>query len=143
MPNLYARVKSRNASLISSIYLPNTSKTMISYLAAPGIKGKFTTIATLGNSQYIAEHVINTVSNYFRIPREKVLGTSRLGRIVMCRQIIHWYLLNKGMQCTIVGKIFGKDHSSVLHSRKVINDMLNASYDNEYKAIINELNIII
>jgi chromosomal replication initiation ATPase DnaA len=143
MQNLYQRVKSRHASLITSTYLPTTSKTMISYIAAPGIKGKFTTIATLGNSQYIAEHVINTVSNYFRIDRERVLGKSRLGRIVMCRQIIHWYLLNKGMQCTIVGKIFGKDHSTVLHSRKVINDMLNASYDNEYKTHIENLNVII
>lgn len=143
MPNFYARVKSRHASLITSIYLPTTSNTMISYLAAPGIKGKFTTIATLGNSQYIAEHVINTVSNYFRIDRERILGKSRLGRIVMCRQIIHWYLLNKGMQCTIVGKIFGKVHGSVLHSRKVINDMLNANYDNEYKTIIDELNVIL
>jgi chromosomal replication initiation ATPase DnaA len=56
-----------------------------------------------------------------------------------------WYLLtNAKMTLSEVGRLFGnRDHTTVIHAKKSVNDSLTSKFDNEYKVHIENLNVIL
>lgn len=133
-----------NASPFITLYLPNTPKQAVSYFALPGMKGKVNVPIVL-NAKIQVDNIIKTCSNYFRISFETLQSKSRFRNIVVARHITMWYLLNQTeMTLSEVGGIFGsRDHSSVLHAKKSVNDNLTSKFDNEYKTHIENLNVIL
>jgi hypothetical protein len=55
------------------------------------------------------------------------------------------YLISRTeMTLTEVGGIFGsRDHTTVIHAKKSVNDSLTSKFDNEYKTHIENLNVIL
>ena len=43
------------------------------------------------------------------------------------------------MSCKIIGELFGQDHTTVLHAKKVVANELDAKSDNDFKKHIPEL----
>jgi chromosomal replication initiator protein len=86
---------------------------------------------TMNDTQEI---IISSVLRYFDESREDVFSKRRTADLVLPRQTI-MYLLRKHLNCTYanIGRMFGKDHSTVVHSIQVIEELL--SYDRSYRAV--------
>ena len=61
--------------------------------------------------------VVAMASHYFQLPKEMIIGPSRLRTYVSVRHIIMYYLYNNRHKLMDIGKHFSKDHSSVIHAR--------------------------
>lgn len=79
------------------------------------------------------------VCSYYNISHEKLLSKNQKREIVTARQIgmslASKYTVNS---LTVIGQKFGnKDHSTVIHSKKVINDLLETEpkFKNQYSEI--------
>lgn len=86
---------------------------MLNYYAAPGLKTTDRINATI---------ILEKVSKYFDVTIPGMTGTSRNAKIVMARQIAQYLLRSElKMPLKAIGKLFNRDHSSIIHSIKHIN----------------------
>ena len=100
--------------LISALSLSRLSGGKISLDEVKEVTSNF------ANSQkaILPENVIRTVCEYFRIPEDDLVGSSRKASIVLARQILI-YLLRKdlGLPLVRIGVLVGgRDHSTIIHS---------------------------
>lgn len=69
------------------------------------------------------ESVINKVCVYFEVHKATLLGKKRTTDIVRARNVIHNILFEKyRMNLTDIGRYFGQDHTTVLHSIEMKRD---------------------
>lgn len=89
----------------------------------------------------IAERVIEKVSTYYNIPAEDIKGKRRSKEIAQARHI-SIYIINHVTTLTLesIGKIVGRDHSTVLSSVNVVSRQMkmDSSFEHEINAIIKE-----
>lgn len=62
--------------------------------------------------RYLAD--IGLIALRHGVTREDVLGRSRVGRIVEARQHCYWHFRERGRTFQQIGKMMGRDHSSVV-----------------------------
>ena len=90
-------------------------------VAPPNKKVIGFTIARPKPSQ--VESVINKVCIYFEVHKPTLLGKKRTTDIVRARNVIHNILFEKyHMNLTDIGRYFGQDHTTVLHSIEMKRD---------------------
>ncbi len=80
---------------------------------------------TITQTTYDSEKIIEKVCKYFEITKNQILGKDRKKEISYARQIA-MYLLDEMMQMpyTSIGKIFNKDHATVIYCKnKVIKQL--------------------
>lgn len=125
-------------------------ETNMNYFTIPGMKTferkkeKRTKTIAIAYAYYNQQEVINKICQYFDYSYETLQSPTRKGEIVFARQICQWFLMRKcGLTCTHVAGLFLRDHSSILHSLTVVENMLKADYDNKYKYHINQLKNIL
>lgn len=53
------------------------------------------------------------------VTRQDVLGKSRLRNIVEARQHCYWHLRERGRTFPEIGRLMRRDHSSVIHGRRM------------------------
>ena len=82
------------------------------------------------------EKTIELVCSHFDLPISQVFIESRIRKIVDARSII-MYICHKHLEmtCTEVGKMFKKDHATVLHACKKIAGFMDI--DKSYKELVN------
>jgi len=115
---------------------------MPNYFMLPGIRE--TLNLPLLTERYKESHVISVVCKYFDVPESYVMSHSRLQRYVMPRHIIMYYLTEKAkMSLTNVGKLFNRDHTTIIHAKNAVITQLRMSFDNDYKTHVNALNSIL
>ena len=69
------------------------------------------------------QSIINKVCIYFEVHKETLMSKSRLSDIVRARNVIHNLLAEKyNMSLGDIGKYFGQDHTTVLHSIEMKRD---------------------
>ena len=138
------KTKRLSASPFITLYSPASQKTKVSYFALPGIKGKVNVPIVL-NTKFAVDNILSTCSMYFRLPLENIQSHSRMRNLVVARHITMWYLLkNTELTLSEVGRIFGsRDHTTVMHAKKSVNDSLTSKFDNEYKVHVENLNVIL
>ena len=69
------------------------------------------------------QSIINTVCIHFEVHKETLMKKSRTTDIVRARNVIHNMLNEKyRMSLTDIGKYFGQDHTTVLHSIEMKRD---------------------
>ena len=67
--------------------------------------------------------IISRVSTYYAVSRDDIMGTSRRADICLPRQIIQYLAYkNTGLSYPEIGKVFGRDHTTVMNSIKKITD---------------------
>jgi chromosomal replication initiator protein len=97
----------------------------LTYYSAPGIKAVIPPqIMTEEMQEATAKAIINTVSKYYNIPYEVLIGSIRQLEAVKCRHIAMWLITQKvkGMPLIKIGKMFGgRDHTTVINARERIN----------------------
>ncbi len=77
------------------------------------------------NKKIYVEQVIDKVSTYYNIPREKIIKGSREKEFVIPRQVA-MYLSRKLTSSSLknIGKIFMKDHSTIIHGYNNIENII-------------------
>ena len=86
--------------------------------------------------------IINTVSNYYSIDRSHILGTKRLRQYVAPRQVVCYLARELRSDLTLkqIGSAMGgRDHSTVIHAVRTVNNEL--SYKKELQEDIKELKL--
>lgn len=111
--------------------------TNISPYAIPGLKGryKFKFFVSSGDmSSYIQEIVLNE----FGLTLSSVSKRGRRRECVLSRQIIYWlkrrYTSDSLKQ---MGRVFGQDHTTVLHAVQTINDQMET--DEHIRQVVQKL----
>ena len=77
-----------------------------------------------GKEEINAEAVISAVTSYFRISRNDLIGKSKKKEVTVPRQIC-CYLMCELLTLPLIsiGKVLGRDHTTILYSRDKIADM--------------------
>jgi len=76
--------------------------------------------------QITVDEITAIVCKYFDVTIEKVKAKTRKREIVLARQFAMYFTkLNTGMSLSDIGKYFGgRDHTTVIHSRETIKDLI-------------------
>jgi len=71
------------------------------------------------------EEIIEKVSEHFKLTKDKIIKGTREKEIVIPRQIA-MYLSRKLTDSSLksIGKIFGKDHSTIIHGHKSVERLI-------------------
>jgi len=88
--------------------------------------------------------IINTVSNYYSVDRNDVLGVKRLREYVAPRQVVCYLAKELRSDLTLkqIGAAMGgRDHSTVIHAVRVVDNEL--SYKKQLREDIDELKLIL
>ena len=88
--------------------------------------------------------IINTVSNYYSVDRTDILGTRRLRKYVAPRHVVCYLAkeLRRDLTLKQIGvAIGGRDHSTVIHAVRTVNNEL--SYKKQLREDIEELKLIL
>ena len=103
--------------------LPNW-KNMLNYYAAPGlfhIKDRINVTI-----------IFEAVSKYFDVPIAGITGPARYSKNVMARQIAQYILRTKmKMPYKPIGRLFNRDHTSVIHSVKFVKGQINLKHQTD------------
>ena len=96
----------------------------MNYYSAPGIINDVVPHKELG------EHFIKIVSNFFEVSPLDVKSASRKKELVLVRFIaIHLMCYNLDLSLKEIGRLFSsRDHSSVIHARDKMNDILESKF---------------
>ena len=94
--------------------------------------------------EYTPEYIIKTVSDFYKVPIEMTVSTCRKGEYIIARHISMYFIkaLIEGITLEKTGLSFAgtkgfKDHASVLHACKNVNNMIKT--DKLYARNINKL----
>ncbi|NLA23632.1 MAG: chromosomal replication initiator protein DnaA [Bacteroidales bacterium] len=85
------------------------------------------------------EYIQKVVSNYFSLPLEILHSKTRKREIVQARQIAMYFAksMTKKSLAAIGSHIGGKDHATVLHACKTVNNLIET--DKKFKADVDEI----
>ncbi len=65
------------------------------------------------------------VENLLKWNKEELCGSSRVAKVVYKRHVLMYVLVRNGVSTPKVGKILGgRDHSTVIHANKMINNYM-------------------
>ena len=70
-------------------------------------------------------NIINEICKFYSLTTEDVTGKSRKREIVKARFIAIYIIRTEtDFKLSAIGKIFNRDHSTILHSIKIINSLI-------------------
>ncbi len=99
----------------------------ISYMALVGLKGKYNfPQSQIGQPGYIE----SLVCKYFDVDLQEIRGFRRYRQLVIPRQII-MFLLRRYTKMSLkgIGKLYHKDHATVIHSITTVLNLLETDAD--------------
>jgi len=95
-------------------------------------------ISTHQKEAVTPQFIIKKVSKFFDVSKDELLGTSRRKDIVRPRQIAICLMRKEGQfSYPAIGKFFNKDHSTIMHSYRKIDDAIK-----ENETILREFNAV-
>lgn len=99
----------------------------LSYMAIPGI---------------IANDPMTIICEYFKTSKSDLISSTRVREIADARHIaMYAFRKTSTMTATAIGKIFKRDHATVIHACRKVENM--KSYDAEFANKVKELEKII
>lgn len=107
----------------------------INYFAVPGLKDRNKMPIRIKVDKEI---IIRTICEYFDIHRWQIESHKRDRKYVIPRQIAFYYLRRlTSLKCKQIGEILNRDHTTVIHSIEMVNDL--SATDMEYKNKLEEV----
>ncbi len=98
------------------------------YIVVPGLKYR----NRFGDPNWRRAKIMAVICKFFEVEMNELTGRWRPRRLVIPRQIamlmLHRHTM---MNKTEIGKMFNRDHTSVIHSLRTIDDL--AKFDEEYR----------
>ena len=94
----------------------------------------------LYNDQKHANQIIESVCDFYGLTPAQIKGKCRLRSYVKGR-FISMYLLRKrtGLTLAEIGRMFHRDHTSIIHACQTIEEVLSLRYENDYQDEIRKL----
>jgi chromosomal replication initiator protein len=94
----------------------------MNYICVPGIKEEYRAVSA---PVFTPERIIETVCEHFKLNLKDLQGRSRVRERVFARHII-FYLLRKHTKMSLksAGDLFGRDHTTVIHSIDTLNNLM-------------------
>ena len=84
------------------------------------------------------DSIIDCVCEYFNLTREELLGKKRNKEIVEPRQVCMYIITQLlDMPLLAIGQIFGRDHTTVIHARDKMSQMIEEN--NRLKVAVNDI----
>ena len=74
----------------------------------------------------LAEEVVGIASRRFDVTASAIVGKTRAAKVVLARQASQWALRRLGLTIERIGKVFRRDHSTVLSACRKIDDLYQA-----------------
>lgn len=114
----------------------------MNYYAYPGIKGQ----AIFKGRSIRQQYIIEAVCDHFDLEFTETIKRNRQAKYVLCRTMIV-YFLRKHTNLTVkeIGKVFGHDHTTVLHSLQKVRgfmDIKDDSYIDDISKIESKLSML-
>ena len=89
--------------------------------------------------------IMETVSEYYDVSLKAIIGKNRSRKNVLARHVA-FYLMRQNTKLTLIeiGVILGnRDHTTVIHGVKMVNNYITHPYDDTIKKDVFNLNILI
>jgi len=134
--NITNNIRELEAALISLYAQATLNKKEITIDLARRMVEKL--VSTTKNEITI-EFIQKVVCDYYKIPLDQMLGKTRKREIVQARQVSMYFSksLTKSSLATIGSRIGGKDHATVLHACKTVNNLIDT--DKQFRNQIHEI----
>lgn len=97
----------------------------MNYMGKPGVRKSRMNVRSIIAAEMESEKVISSVCVYFEMSFEELKKPSQKRVIVYKRQMIMYFLAYyTTMTYKEIGRIFGKDHTTVIHAKDLIRDLM-------------------
>ena len=95
---------------------------------------------SLYNDQKHANRIINEICDFYSLTHAQIKGKCRVRGYIKAR-FIAMYLLRRrtGLTLKEIGRMFHRDHTSIIHAIKTIEEVLSLKYENDYQDEIKRL----
>jgi chromosomal replication initiator protein len=96
------------------------------------------------NDQKHARQIVDNVCDFYGLTIAQVKGKCRLRGYVKAR-FVSIYIIRKrtGLTLKEIGRLFHRDHTSIIHAVQTIEEVLSLRFDNDYQEEIKKLMEII
>ena len=105
----------------------------MNYIIIPGLKNvKIDDKPFFVKMEYNADWIIQTICKHFERPIEEINKKYRGRETVMLRRYLFFFLHKyTKMNKSEIGRMYGKDHTTIIHSLKALEDLRNVYPDVE------------
>lgn len=134
--NISNNVRELEAALISLYAQATLNKKEVTIDLARMMVEK---LVNTSRKEITIEFIQKVVCEYYKIPVDQMQGKTRKREIVQARQISMYFSKNltKSSLASIGSCIGGKDHATVLHACKTVNNLIDT--DKQFRSQINEI----
>lgn len=96
------------------------------------------------NDQKHARQIVDNVCDFYGLTIAQVKGKCRVRGYVKAR-FVSIYIIRKrtGLTLKEIGRLFHRDHTSIIHAVQTIEEVLSLRFDNDYQEEIKKLMEII
>lgn len=132
--NIRSNIRALEGAVIKLLYWSSITKNEITLdVAREVLKDIITPI----KSELTADDIIKTVCNFFNVSISDIIGKSRMKNVVLPRQISIYLMRNlTNLSLKEIGKLFMKDHTTIIHSIEKVQDL---KKDKKIKEIIDRI----
>lgn len=110
----------------------------LNYMAIPGVPNTTNRDRSRLFRVFDPEIIIKTACEYFRLELDDIKGKCRKRELVFPRQVIMYFLTEYTDQTyLVIGKLFNRDHTTVIHSKDAIKDLM--TFDDKVRAQVEDL----
>ena len=135
--NITSNIRELEGALISLIAQSSMNKKAITLELAKQMIDKFVKNTV---REVSIDYIQKVVCDYFNLPVELMKSKTRKREVVQARQIVMFFSksLTKSSLATIGMQCGGKDHATVLHACKTVNNLMDT--DKRFKIYIDDIN---
>jgi len=95
---------------------------------------------SLYSDQKKASKIIDEICEFYGLTQAQVKGKCRLRGYVKARFVAMFMLRTRtGLTLKEIGRMFHRDHTSIIHAIKTINEVLSLKFENDYQNEIKRL----
>ncbi len=132
--NIRSNIRALEGAIIKLLYWSSITKNEITLDVAREV---LKDIIIPMKSELTADDIIKTVCNFFNVSISDIIGKSRMKNVVLPRQISIYLMRNlTRLSLKEIGKLFMKDHTTIIHSIEKVQDL---KKDKKIKEIIDRI----
>jgi chromosomal replication initiation ATPase DnaA len=95
---------------------------------------------SLLSDQKHAAKIIEQICDFYGVTTAQIKGKCRLRGYVKARFLAMFLLRTRtGLTLKEIGRIFHRDHTSIIHAIKTINEVMSLKFENDYKEEIKKI----
>ena len=90
------------------------------------------------------KRIIEVICHYYELPYKIVIGKSRIPRFVIIRHITIYFIKKRtDLSLVDIGKLFDRDHTTIIHALKNVEAKRTHPYDQSVKTDLFNINLLL